>query len=198
MDFPPEGIFLQGEGAADLFRIYNDCNPMQDDYSEVFNSVSSVVNWDPDAEESNNIQCVSGPEDPAVNYGIDVDTFLLNSEENIELQEHLKKGNTLMELTLSVNKDSIFTNFMVVSPVHKDYRSNYDIPPEASDPEKSKWNFPYDREKHFCACPSADDGKVKDYYCEETTGFREFYYMIKIQNWGDMDADNVVVSDELD
>ncbi len=198
LDFPPEGIFLQGEGAADLFRIYNDCNPMQDDYSEVFNSVSSVVNWDPDAEESNNIQCVSGPEDPAVNYGIDVDTFLLNSEENIELQEHLKKGNTSMELTLSVNKDSIFTNFMVVSPVHKDYRSNYDIPPEASDPEKSKWNFPYDREKHFCACPSADDGKVKDYYCEETTGFREFYYMIKIQNWGDMDAENVVVSDELD
>ena len=111
---------------------------MQDGYAEVFNSVSSVVNWDLDAEESNKIQCVSGPEDPAVNYGIDVDTFRLNSEENINLQEHLKKGNTAMNVTLSVNQDAIFTNFMVLSTQHIDYRSNFDIPPEASDPEKIK------------------------------------------------------------
>ena len=197
-NFPPEGIFLQGEGATSLFRIYNDCNPIQDDYAEIFNSVSSVLNWDPEAEESNEIKCVSGPKDPEVNYGVDVDTFRLNSEENINLQEHLKKGNTSMDVTLSVNQDAILTNFMVLSVQNKELRANFDIPPEASDPEKSKWNFPYDREKHFCACPSADDGKVKDYYCEETTGFREFYYMIKIQNWGDMDAEDVVVSDELD
>ena len=193
---PPEGIFLQGEGATSLFRLYNDCNPMQGNYVEVFNSISSVVNWDPEAEDSNEIQCVSGPEDTAVNFGIDVDTFLLNSEENINLQEHLKKGNTSMDITLSVNQDAIFTNFMVLSVDNKG--SNFDIPAEASDTSKSKWNFPLDREKHFCGCPSNDEGKVEDYYCEETTGFREFYYMIKIQNWGDEDAENVIVSDDLD
>ena len=193
---PAEGIFLQGEGATSLFRLYNECNPMQGNYVEVFNSISSVVNWDPDAEDTNQTQCVSGPEDATVNFGIDVDTFLLNSEENINLQEHLKKGNTGMEITLSVNQDAIFTNFMVLSVDNKG--SNFDIPEEASDPTKSKWNFPNNREKHFCGCPSTDEGKVADYYCEETTGFREFYYMIKIQNWGDEDAENVVVSDELD
>jgi len=193
---PPEGIFLQGEGATSLFKLYNDCNPMQGTYVEVFNSVSSVVNWDPEAEETNQIQCVSGPEDATVNFGIDVDTFLLNSEENINLQEHLKKGNTSMEITLSVNQDAIFTNFMVISVDNKG--SNFDIPIEASDTSKSKWNFPLDREKHFCACPSNDEGKISDYYCEKQTGFREFYYMVKIQNWGDEDADNVVVSDNLD
>jgi len=193
---PPEGIFLQGEGATSLFRLYNDCNPMQGNYVEVFNSISSVVNWDPEAEETNQIQCVSGPEDATVNFGIDVDTFLLNSEENINLQEHLKKGNTSMDITLSVNQDAIFTNFMVLSVDNKG--SNFDIPIEASDTSKSKWNFPLDREKHFCACPSNDEGKIADYYCEEQTGFREFYYMVKIQNWGDEDADDVVVSDNMD
>lgn len=192
---PPEGIFLQGEGATSLFRLYNDCNPMQGNYVEVFNSISSVVNWDPEAEEANQTQCVSGPEDATVNFGIDVDTFLLNSEENINLQEHLKKGNTAMEITLSVNQDAIFTNFMVISVDNKG--SNFDIPAEASDPTKSKWNFPLDREKHFCGCP-ASDTTIEDYYCEETTGFREFYYMVKIQNWGDEDAEDVIVRDDLD
>jgi len=198
LDLPPEGIFLQGEGTTSLFRLYNDCNPIQGDYVEVFNSISSVVTWDPQAEETNQIQCVSGPEDAAVNFGIDVDTFLLNSEENINLQEHLKKGNTSMEITLSVNKDAIFTNFMVLSTQYEEDGANFDIPIEASDTSKSKWNFPLNREKHFCACPSNDEGKIADYYCEKQTGFREFYYMIKIQNWGNDDAEDVVVLDDLD
>ena len=197
-NFPPEGIFLQGQGATSLFRIYNDCNPMQGDGAEVFNSISSVVNWDPEAEETNKTQCVSGPKDANVNYGIDVDTFLLNSEENINLQEHLRKGNTSMDITLSVNQDAIFTNFMVISTQNMNFSASFDIPIEASDTSKSKWNFPLDREKHFCACPSNDEGRVEDYYCEEVAGFREFYYMIKIQNWGDRDADDVVVLDDLD
>lgn len=191
-----EGISLMGDGATSLFKLYNKCNPAKGNYVEVFNSISSVVNWDPEAEETNQIQCVSGPEDATVNFGIDVDTFLLNSEENINLQEHLKKGNTSMDVTLSVNQDAIFTNFMVISVDNKG--SNFDIPEEASDTSKSKWNFPLDREKHFCGCPSNDEGKVADYYCEKTADFREFYYMIKIQNWGDDDAEDVVVSDELD
>jgi len=191
---PPEGIFLQGEGATSRFRLFNECNPLMGTYVEVFNSVSSVVNWNPDATDK--IKCISGPDDEWMNYGIDVDTFLLDSEKNINLQEHLKKGNTSMEISLSVNQDAIFTNFMVLSVDNKG--ANFDIPPEAADISKSKLNFPLDREKHFCACPSTDSGKIPDYYCQTVNSRRDFYYFVKVQNWGDEDADDVVVSDELD
>ena len=187
-NFPEEGILLQGEGATSKFRLFNECNPLMGSYVEVFNSVSSIANWSLDATE--NIKCVS-------NFGIDVDTFVLDSDD-INLQEHLKKGNTSMEITLSVNQDEIFTNFMVLSANHTAEGPNFDIPPEASDPAKSKYNFPLDREKHFCGCPSTDGGKVPDYYCATVNSRREFYYFIKVQNWGEDDAEDVVVSDELD
>lgn len=193
---PPEGIFLQGEGASSKFRLYNECNPLMGTYVEVFNSKSSVINWNPDAAEADRIKCVSGIDGTGLNFGIDVDTFYLDSETNINLQEHLKKGNTAMDITLSVNQDAIFTNFMVLSVDNKG--SNFDIPLEASDTTKSKLNFPLDREKHFCACGSNDDGKEPDYYCETVTSAREFYYFIKVQDWGDEDAEDVVVTDELD
>ncbi len=193
---PPEGIFLQGEGASSKFRLYNDCNLLMGTYVEIFNSISSIVNWNPDAATEDKIKCVSGPDDATMNFGIDVDTFLLDSETNINLQEHLKKGNTAMDISLSVNQDAIFTNFMVLSVDNKG--SNFDIPPEASDTTKSKLNFPLDREKHFCACGSDDDGKEPDYYCETVSSSREFYYFIKVQDWGDEDAEDVVVTDELD
>lgn len=193
---PPEGIFLQGGGATSKFRLKNTCNPLVDTYVEIFNSVSSIVNWNPDAAEADILKCISAMDGTGLNYGIDADTFLLDSEKDINLQEHLKKGNTSMDVTLSVNQDAIFTNFMVVSVDNKG--SNFDIPIEASDTTKSKLNFPFDREKHFCACPSNDSGKEPDYYCETVNNRREFYYFIKVQNWGDEDADNVIVSDELD
>ena len=81
-----------------------------------------------------------------------------------------------MDITLSVNQDAIFTNFLILSVDNKG--SNFDIPIEAADTSKSKLNFPHDREKHFCACPSNDDGKVEDYYCETVNSSREFYYFI--------------------
>lgn len=195
-DLPPEEISLQGEGASSKFRLYNDCNPRVSTYVEVFNSISSVVNWNPEALEEDRIKCVSGIDGTGLNFGIDVDTFYLDSETNVNLQEHLKKGNTAMDISLSVNQDAIFTNFMVLSVDNKG--SNFDIPPEASDTTKSDLNFPLDREKHFCACSSNDDGKEPDYYCETVNNPREFYYFIKVQNWGDEDADDVVVTDELD
>jgi len=188
LNLPEEGILLQGEGATSRFRLYNECNPLMGSYVEVFNSVSSIANWSLDATE--NIKCVS-------NFGIDVDTFVLDSDD-INLQEHLKKGNTSMEITLSVNQDEIFTNFMVLSANQTAEGPNFDIPPEASDPAKSKYNFPLDREKHFCACPSTDGGRVDDYYCETVNSRRDFFYFIKVQNWGEDDAEDVVVSDELD
>ncbi|HNW83732.1 MAG TPA: hypothetical protein PKG52_12670, partial [bacterium] len=197
-NLPPEGILLQGQGSASKFRLNNICNPIMGTFVEVFNSVSSVANWSPDTAESDKIQCVSGVDGKGINFGIDVDSFILDSESNENLQEQLKKGDTEMKIEFSVNQDEIFTNFMVVSTDNKFMGTDFNIPPEASDTTKSKFNFPYDREKHFCACPSNDDGKEPYYYCETVTSAREFYYFIKVQNWGNEDAEDVVVTDELD
>jgi len=187
---PPEGLFLQGEGTTSKFRLFDECNPLMGTYVEVFNSVSSVISWDPDATDKT--RCISGPVEEWMNYGIDVDTFLLDSGKQINLQEHLKKGKTSMDIIISVNQDAVFTNFMVISVDNKG--ANFDIPPEAADTTKSKLNFPVDREKHFCACPSFDGGETPDYYCEG----REFYFFIKVQNWGDDTSGEVFLSDDID
>lgn len=190
-NLPSEGILLQGEGAASKFRLNNTCNPIMGTFVDVFNSVSSVVGWSPETAGSDTTQCVS-------NLGIDVDSFFIDSASNENLKEQLKKGDTEMKIEFSVNKDAVFTNFMVISTDNEFAGANFNIPPEASDTTKSKFNFPYDREKHFCACPSNDGGKEPDYYCETVTSAREFYYFIKVQNWGNEDAEDVVVTDELD
>ncbi|MBO4710817.1 hypothetical protein J5681_02735 [bacterium] len=181
---PPEGIFLSGQNATGSYKLNNKCNPITSTYVEVFNSVSSIVNWNPDAADDNKIQCVSGPEDEGVNYGMDVDTFLLDSSKEINLQEHLEKGNTEMDIQLSVNQDGIFTNFMVISVDIKG--ANFDIPDE------------FDDEKYFCACPASENNGVKDYYCPYSNGSREFYYLVRVQNWGEDETGIVTISDELD
>ena len=175
-NLPPEGLFLN-----DTYRIKNKCNPITKTYVEVFNSVSSIVNWNPDAPEDEKIICVSGPNDEGVNYGIDVDTFLLDSEKEINLQEHLEKGNTEMAVKLSVNQDAIVTNFMVLSVDIKG--SDFDIPDED--------------EKYSCSCP-ASDPKAKDYYCPYINRSKEFYYLVKVQNWGKDETKAVSIFDELD
>jgi hypothetical protein len=174
---PPEGLYLNG-----TYKINNKCNPITSTYVEVFNSVSSIVTWDPNADPENQIQCVSGPEDEGVNYGIDVDTFLLDSEKEINLKEHLEKGNTSMNIKLSVNQDAIFTNFMVLSVDIKG--SNFDIPDED--------------EKYFCACPAASNNSANEYYCPYINKSKEFYYLVKVQNWGEDQTGAVTISDELD
>ncbi|HOW51020.1 MAG TPA: hypothetical protein PLV42_03125 [bacterium] len=58
---------------------------------------------------------------------------------------------------------------------------NFDIPPEATD-------WPSGREKHYCSCaPEASA------VCLE----QEYAYLIKVQNWGDAVAHEVMVSDSL-
>ena len=181
---PKEGIFLQGQGATSQYALKNKCNPPVKTYYEIYNSVSSVIGWNPDVPADQLIECKDGVHDPEMNYGIDVDTFLLNSEEDINLQEHLHRGNTSMKIKLSVNKDAIFTNFMILSIDTK--APSYDVPETA---KQMPW--PYDREKHYCMCkPKNSD---KDYFCGE----RPFYYLIKVENWGDNVAENVVVIDNL-
>jgi len=176
-NLPAEGLYLNG-----TYKINNKCNPITSTYVEVYNSKSSIVNWNPDAPDSEKIVCVSGPDDEGVNYGIDVDTFLLDSEKEINLQEHLEKGNTEMEIKLSVNQDAIFTNFMVLSVDIKG--SDFDIPKED--------------EKYFCACPAAANNTVDQYYCPYVNQSKEFYYLVKVQNWGKDETKAVSISDELD
>ena len=176
-NLPPEGLFLNN-----TYRIKNKCNPITKTYVEVFNSKSSIITWNPDVTGDDQIQCVSGYEDEWMNYGMDVDTFLLDSEKEINLQEHLEKGNTEMAIKLSVNQDAIVTNFMVLSVDIKG--SDFDIPEED--------------EKYFCACPAAANNTVDQYYCPYVNKSKEFYYLVKVQNWGKDETKAVSISDELD
>ena len=183
---PDEGIFLHGQNAEGTYKFKNKCNDFASDgHIEVYNSVSSIVNWDPNAEGDDQIKCIQGgveDKDVKYYYGMDVDTFLLNSEKDINLQDHLEKGNTEMAIQLSVNQDAIFTNFMVLSVDIKG--ANFDIPDED--------------EKYFCACPASENNAVKDYYCPYSNRSREFYYLVKIQNWGEDETGKVTITDELD
>ncbi|MBQ3368595.1 hypothetical protein IJG44_06775 [bacterium] len=181
-----EGIFLRGQNATSSYKLNNKCNPITSTYVEVYNSKSSIVNWDPDADKDNLIQCIEGGVEDSeshtkYNFGVDVDTFRLDSEKEINLQEHLEKGNTSMNIKLSVNQDAIFTNYMVLSVDIKG--SDFDIPDED--------------EKYFCACP-ASDPNAKDYYCPYVNKSKEFYYLVKVQNWGKDETKAVTISDELD
>lgn len=178
---PPEGLYLNG-----TYKINNKCNPITSTYVEVYNSKSSIISWDPNAEGDDQIQCIEGGQKDTdsgtqYNYGIDVDTFLLDSEKEINLQEHLEKGNTSMNIKLSVNQDAIFTNYMVLSVDIKG--SDFDIPDED--------------EKYFCACP-ASDPQAENYYCPYVNRSKEFYYLVKVQNWGKDETKAVSISDELD
>ena len=186
---PDEGITILGENGGKPYKLKNKCNDFaKGGYIEIYNSVSSIVNWDPNAEGDDLIQCVSGLEDETINYGIDVDTFLLDSEKEINLQEHLthvedpnnpdKKDS--IDVTLSVNQDAIFTNFMVLSLDIKG--SSFDIPDED--------------EKYSCSCPAAEEAEY--YYCPYVNNSKEFYYLVKVQNWGGEETGDVTISDELD
>lgn len=186
---PPEGLSVTGETTAptDFVILQNDCNPakFQDgstppkpfNYSETYNSISSVYNVDGVAPT-----CIGGnpnsPDPNTLEYTMDVDTFIMDTETDFLFDNQFKKGDTNMFFKIGANGDLIYTNYMVVSVDTKAPR--YDIPPNAETPSG--------REKSYCGCaPEAD--KV----C--FTG--PFYYSIKIQNWGDDLSTNVTLQDKL-
>jgi uncharacterized repeat protein (TIGR01451 family) len=187
--YPDEAISIKGGSADSYFPLINECNTYKngvDDSNgyEIFNSNSSIASWDP--SEDIFITCRSAESDESVNFGMDVDTFVLDAEKDENLEEHLAAGTTSMTLKFTVNSDAILTNFMVTSV---DTRTPaFDIPPESE-----LFPFPNDREKHFCACRDESE-TAGDYYCPD----RPFYYFIKIQNWGTNVAENVKIIDDLD
>ncbi|HNT27257.1 MAG TPA: hypothetical protein PKH10_03665 [bacterium] len=181
-ELPPEFISLKGEMATSAYVLTNNCNPLVNMIYEVYNSNSSVVGWEGD------VMCVSGVVGGSDYFGIDNDTFLLDAEEDINLQEHLRLDGTNFDVRISVNQDAILMNYLVVSVDTKS--PAFDIPEEA------KINFPYNREKHSCSCRKADD--PEDAYCvTESLGYPMFF-LIRVQNWGTNVATNVTVIDNLD
>ena len=180
---PQELVYIKGENASSTYQLSNTCNPYVSDTMsfEVYNSISSMYGWDPNVENPEAV-CVTGIQGGPNFYGIDADTFLLNSEDDVNLQEHLKYEGTNLDVTISVNQDAILMNYLILSVDTKS--PAFDIPPEATD-------WPEDREKNYCSCRKEEDDANS--WCEE----RPMYYLIKVQNWGSNIANNVWVTDEL-
>ncbi len=181
-ELPPELIYIKGPEAMSTYQLTNECNPLADMSFEIYNSRSSIIGWEGE------LMCVSGVANGPDYFGIDNDTFLLDAEEDINLQEHLKLDGTNFDVRISVNQDAILMNYLVVSVDTKS--PAFDIPEEA------QINFPYDREKHYCSCRKAED--PEDAYCVTESGGYPMFYLVRVQNWGTNVAKNVIVVDDLD
>ena len=179
--FPPEGLSVSGFATPNDYKIlYNKCNPPKTEplnYTEIYNSISSIFGWQ-DSEET----CIGNPDtplDPAnpIEYAIDADTFLVDSRFP-PFDTMFSKGDMQFGLKIGANQDQILTNFLVVSV---DTR-----PPQFDIPENRF--TPNGREKDSCSC-----AKDPDTFCAD----RPFYYMIKVQNWGEDSATGVTLQDKL-
>ena len=184
---PPEGLSVTGEttGYTDFVILQNDCNPpkYQDtngtafNYSETYNSISSMWGF-----ESLFPECIGGnpsnPDPDALEYTMDVDTFVMNAASDTVFDDQFKKGDKNMFFRLGANGDYVYTNFMVVSVDTQ--ASKFDIP--VND------DTPTGRENIYCGCSTQPDAVCFDY---------PFYYAVKIQNWGDDISTNVTIRDNI-
>jgi len=174
----PESLQVQGDN-VDWLQLFNDCNFLTEKesmgqkifYTEIFNSISSVYGYADDIPV-----CVGGTP-PAIDtntmeYGMDVDTFVMDSATDGQYAAHFQKGGDHISLKIGANQDWILTNFLIVSLDTK--KPDFDIPGE---PEK-------------IACGPVEDSTS---FCLE----KEFYYAIKVQNWGDDDTSAISVQDIL-
>lgn len=184
---PPEGLQVTGvtTGPDSLVLLQNECNPakfkdsngVDFNYSETYNSISSIYGWEDVAPT-----CAGGdptnPNPDTLEYTMDVDTFLMDSETNNAFDEQFKKGDTMMFFKIGANRDVVYTNYMVLSVDTKAPR--YDIPPNADTPSG--------REKNYCSCSEQADSVCFN---------APFYFAIKIQNWGDDLSVDVTIQDKL-
>lgn len=180
----PEGIKLQGAG-SDWVQLSNICNPLTQvdnfgqpfPFTEIFNSISSEYGY-----KDSTPACIGGiPPDfdlKTMEYAMDVDTFLLDPQADSKLANHIFQGGTNLSLSIGANQDWILPNFLILSIDTKAIK--YDIPDNPGTPGG--------REKDICSCSLEQDS-----ICLNT----EYYYSIKIQNWGDETAINVTVQDVL-
>ncbi|MBR6244210.1 hypothetical protein IKR20_01405 [bacterium] len=118
----PEGIQVKGETPANWLLLSNECNPpvsLYDssahlDYTEVFNSISSVYGY-----ADTNPVCVGGTppyfNNDEIEYGIDVDTFLIDSNSDTTYISHFLEGGESIYIRIGANQDAVITNYMIVS-----------------------------------------------------------------------------------
>ena len=121
---PSEGLRAKGEKTPEDSEVFlfNTCNPAKSvdsngtafNYSDTYNSISSIYGWDDQIET-----CIGGdpnaPNPDALEYTMDVDTFLLDTEANEFFNEQFQKGDTSMFIKIGANSDCIYTNFLIVS-----------------------------------------------------------------------------------
>ena len=184
----PEALSVSGQSnPTDFALLFNNCNPprYQDsygqafNYTEIFNSISSIFSW----EDSENYWCVGNPDNPAdlsnpIEYAIDADILMVDSGPTGPFYGRFNKGDTMLNLKIGANQDQVYTNLLVVSVDTK--APKFDIPMNDKTPNG--------REKDYCSCSTDEDAVCAD---------RPFYYTIKIQNWGENQAGNVMLQDTL-
>ena len=184
----PEALSISGQGnPGDFALLFNNCNPprFQDstglafNYTEIYNSISSLFSW----ENSEDYWCVGNPDNPTdmsnpIEYAIDADILMVDSGPTGPFYGKFNKGDTMLNLKIGANQDQVYTNILVVSVDTK--APKFDIP--AND------KTPNGREKDYCSCSTDEDAVCAD---------RPFYYTIKIQNWGENQAGNVMLQDTL-
>ena len=180
-----EGIQVQGD-APDWLLLSNDCNPpawadqnfIHLDYTEMFNSVSSVYGWN-DTEP----YCVGGIP-PVFNYeeieyGMDVDTFVMDSYTDGSYAAHFHKGGELIALRIGANQDSVITNYMIVSV----------------DTKAPQFDIPGRPEKVACTPANAfDPNSLEGKWCQNGL---EHTFALRIQNWGTDSTSTVIVQDSV-
>ena len=179
-----EGIQVQGESTEWLF-LYNDCNPQAwaDEeqnvgYTEIFNSISSVYGY-----EGNDLKCIGGTP-PAldyeeIEYGMDVDTFVINTASDSAFAPHFRKGGDKMSLRIGANQDSVITNYMIVSV----------------DTKASRFDIPGRHEKVACTPANKfDDDALEGKWCRNGL---EHTFALRVQNWGTDTTGAVTVVDAI-
>ncbi len=166
-----ERFTFTGDSTLGKFELTNKCNPQitgDYNYTEIYNSISSSYNW-----QGTELTCIGGepanPEADKLELGIDIDTFILTSD---EYPGHLTPDRSSMNFEISANQDMIVTNMMVLSVDTKPH--DFDIPDEP--------------ESIIYSC-----SELSNKICDD----RPFYFYIKVQNWGKETANNIVIKDEL-
>ncbi len=172
-----EGLQLHGpiDPNAPWLPLFDVCNPNLGSYVEVYNSISSV--WPAGATQP---VCVGDINTKQLEYAMDVDTFLINAKD-YPFSDHLHKDDQVFWLKIGANQDQVYTNFLVLS---------IDTRPPSFDIPEGTTFAPNGREKDHCTCAPAGE---PDRVCPD----RPFYYVIRVQNWGENVADNVTVQDTL-
>lgn len=166
---PPEGIQLQGQSTASRVFLENECNPYVVDPFNYVETYNSVSS----TFGYNDYKPVCVSEE----YGIESDSFLIDGSK-MKYEEHFKKGNTSFYLRIGTNEDRIITNTLIVSTDTK--AEKFDIPFNPETPDG--------RELSYCSCSTEKDSVCFD---------RPFYYLIKIQNWGENLVEKVILHDPL-